>query len=364
MSKAVVLKNVGPIEKLEFNFGEPGITVLVAPNGSGKSLALHAVQAAAAGKGKVPLRDHARKGLVQAFGAKITIGGTCRHTGEFESENLEGRFDIGGLIDPKIKNPEAADAARIKALVSLTGIEADPELFKVHEAFEDWGTIVTEGSLETDDLVEMARRIKRDYDKAGKGCANDAERSDAKAVALQPAEDIDLTATSDAELLSEFTYAVRDELKTMRSDVLAYDLKEGAAADAREQLKGLDPGVDIDALRESIETAEKLRTIHFENAAKMRDEITRLESEASRITDTIDSSLSSIEAEQQRSNVVNLAEAIIVTFSESECPTPADIAQGEKNLAAAQEAQEQGTLIRTARAAAEKAFSLLWYLRA
>ena len=160
MSKTISAENLGPIANLEFALNSPGVTVLVAPNGSGKTILLEAVQAAARGEGKLPLRDRTRKGKVEAFGAIITIGGTCRHTGGFEVSNLEGRFDLAGLVDPRIKTPSAADRSRIKALVSLTGVTASPTMFRNHEAFEDFDTVVTSASLETDDPVEMASKIK------------------------------------------------------------------------------------------------------------------------------------------------------------------------------------------------------------
>lgn len=83
MSKEILAENLGPIEHAQFTLKEPGVTVLTAPNGSGKSILLEAVQAAAVGSGKLPLRDRTKKGRVEAFGAVITIGGTCRHTGQF-----------------------------------------------------------------------------------------------------------------------------------------------------------------------------------------------------------------------------------------------------------------------------------------
>jgi len=50
-------ENLGPITALEFALQSPGVTVLVAPNGSGKSILLEAVQAAARGEGKLPLKE-------------------------------------------------------------------------------------------------------------------------------------------------------------------------------------------------------------------------------------------------------------------------------------------------------------------
>ena len=103
-SKTISAENLGPITALEFALTSPGVTVLVAPNGSGKTILLEAVQAAARGEGKLPLRDRTKKGKVEAFGATVTIGGTCRHTGSFEVTNLEGRVQPGLDLDLQLPN--------------------------------------------------------------------------------------------------------------------------------------------------------------------------------------------------------------------------------------------------------------------
>lgn len=206
----ITAENLGPISALEFALESPGVTVLVAPNGSGKTILLEAVQAAAVGKGKLPLKDRSKRGKVEAFGAHITIGGTCRHTGAFEVTNLEGRFDLAGLVDPQIKAPALADKARIKALVSLTGVAASVDLFRNHEAFESFGKVVKATSVETDDLIEMATKIKDDYDGAARGQEDAAERETGHATALIPPKDLDLQDESDSKILQAAYDEARD----------------------------------------------------------------------------------------------------------------------------------------------------------
>lgn len=211
-SHRIAATNLGPISEAEFFLKSPGVTVLVAPNGSGKTILLESIQAAARGEGKLPLKDRTRKGSVEAFGATITIGGTCRHTGSFEVTNLEGRFDLSALVDPRIKSPAAADKARIKALVSLTGVEADAGLFRRHEAFDDFDSIVTPEALATDDLVEMAAKVKARYDESALSCERRAEREFGQASALVTPSDIDLSEESDESVLQEAYNAARDEV--------------------------------------------------------------------------------------------------------------------------------------------------------
>lgn len=213
MNNAISLDNVGPIEHFEFSGSKPGITVFSGPNGVGKSIFQKAIQAAAAGSGKVPLRDNTPRGEVNAFGATITIGGNCRHTGTFEVLSLNGRFNLAELVDPRIDTPALADAARIKALVSLTGVKADVNLFRKREAFADtFEAVVNPDSFSTDDLVEMAKKIKADYDKAARNSEQSADRENSLASAYVPDEELDLLEESDAQILQSEYNERRDEL--------------------------------------------------------------------------------------------------------------------------------------------------------
>lgn len=239
-SKSVVVENLGPIPYFAFTPKGPGVTILNAPNGSGKSILLGAIQAAATGTGKLPLRDHTREGRVEAFGAVITIGGKCRHTGGFEVTNIEGKFDLAQLVDPQLKTPQAADAARIKALVSLTGVQASPELFRTHEAFQSsFDEVVRPESIETDDLVEMARRIKSDYDQAARVKEATSQRESGHAAALAPPADLDMDEESDRETLEAAYNEARDERTRLTTLEESARSSKAAREKAKQQLDGL-----------------------------------------------------------------------------------------------------------------------------
>jgi energy-coupling factor transporter ATP-binding protein EcfA2 len=96
------------------------VVVLTGRNGSGKSHALEAVSAATTGKGKPPLKDMAKSGVVSVPGVTMTVSRSVRRQGELQVETLEGRLSIADLVDPGFVDPERADAKRIKALVGLS----------------------------------------------------------------------------------------------------------------------------------------------------------------------------------------------------------------------------------------------------
>ncbi|MBK8184740.1 MAG: AAA family ATPase [Candidatus Competibacteraceae bacterium] len=67
--KNIEIKNIGPIASVTIPVPEAGgVVVLTGRNGSGKSHALEAVNAAVSGKGKPPLKDLAKQGSVSAAG--------------------------------------------------------------------------------------------------------------------------------------------------------------------------------------------------------------------------------------------------------------------------------------------------------
>ncbi len=153
---------------------------------------------AARGKGPLPLKDGARKGSLSAFGANIAIGKTTRHAGEFEVLNLEGRFDLADLVDPNVKDPKAADRARIKALVRLTGAVADPDAFLRNSSLYDPDKFIAQESLDADDLLLMARNVKRNYEQAARNAEEEADRLQGREEACREfAKGVDLEVETD-----------------------------------------------------------------------------------------------------------------------------------------------------------------------
>lgn len=220
MGHEISVNNIGPVEKFTFKLDRYGVTVLTAPNGSGKSIILDSMQHAAIGKGKLPLRDGARRGSVDACGAVISVAATTRYQGEFQVQNLESRLPLSELVDPKMKSPEACDKQRIKALVALTGVEANRSLFTSDPIFADFGSVVSDESTATTDLVEMAARVKRDYEAKARESEKEADREEGHARGLEEAsESVDMDAEADADQLQAEYNEARDWLTTLETQI-------------------------------------------------------------------------------------------------------------------------------------------------
>lgn len=356
-SRTISAENLGPITELVFALESPGVTVLVAPNGSGKTILLEAVQAAARGDGKLPLRDRTKRGKVEAFGATITIGGTCRHTGEFEVTNLEGRFDLAGLVDPRIKTPSLADSARIKSLVSLTGVTAAVDLFRQHEAFENFDRVVRAGSTATEDLVEMARKIKGDYDEAARAAEDEAEREIGHADGLKPAADLDLKLQSDAKLLQAEYDAARDSvtrLKTQKEDAERNRVTFERAMKVLADISGDELRTERDELTEQIKAQAAETEKNTDSIEELRLQIEELQTRNRALQSESVTSAAKIATIERQIKLIDEANATIATCK-TDGPLPIEIDSAISDMDAAQSMVEQGALIRQALKDQEKA---------
>lgn len=237
--REITIENIGPIERLTINVPEEGgLCVLRARNGRGKSKALDAIENALGGTGKLEVRDGEAKGSVDAFGVTLTVGRSTRRKGELEVERLSGKYNIEMLVDPGIKNPEAADAARIKALIQIAGIEPDPSRFYAlvggQKQFE---AVVGPAALASGDPVTMAEKIKRDLEQAARKQEEQAVHNEGRSLGYKKsAEGIDINAPSDAlELQEALETAIRRQSE-LQATARAASEWQAAVVTARERL--------------------------------------------------------------------------------------------------------------------------------
>lgn len=175
----IEIENTGPIEKLEIPLPENGgVVVLRGRNGVGKSKALEAIDRLTAGKGKPEPKDGEKHGSVSGLGVTLTVAKAIRAKGVLEVESLEGRLSLAELVDPGIKDHDAADAKRIKAIIALADVEPEIGLLVA----DTWSDYITQQTIESPDLLTMAQRAKsnleagaRDFEKAADDARIDAE---------------------------------------------------------------------------------------------------------------------------------------------------------------------------------------------
>lgn len=195
MTRRVQIDHLGPIEHLEFDVPQNGgLVILRGQNGRGKTTALNAVEAALSGRGRPTASDHAPAtgGSIDVCGVRITVARSVRRRGELEVTSLAGKFDVAALVDPGVQDAGAADARRIKALVALTNVQPDPQMFRELLPLPgEFDSVVKPDSLTGDDVVLMAERVKRDIEAEARKREAEAETLAARALGMRPAESAD-----------------------------------------------------------------------------------------------------------------------------------------------------------------------------
>lgn len=270
--RAVEIENVGPIERLTVPLPPSGVVVLHGRNGAGKSHALAALDSLVSGRGKLPCRDGARSGMVEGVGARLSIGRSTRRTGEAEVATLEGRFDISQLVDPGLKDSEAADKARIKALIQLSGAKADAaEFAALLPEGVSLGSLV-EAAEQSADPVTLAAQIKRALESQARAQEKIAAEKRTEATAIrQNAGGVDDAGPS----LQETEAAIQEALlaeQAVKQKAASVAEQIAAAANARKALAELQAGdtQDVAAVSEMLADAKKrVETIRGERADLM-----------------------------------------------------------------------------------------------
>ncbi len=270
---SIDIENVGPIERIALPIPEDGgVVIFRGRNGTGKSTALDSIDVAVSGRGRLPVRDGAVCGSVKAHGVTLTIGRSVRRNGEAEVECLEGKLSIADLVEPPIKDPQAADAHRLRALLSL--VNAKPNI----EMFTDLadGVELTPETRSSDDLVTMASRVKRDLEvvaRASEGAAENAERDED--AARRAAEGLDVAwAQPQVQVQLALEHAV-EERAALRSRAESRQAAADAATAARGELaeaeslyKGPSAG---DAQARVVSSNESLELAHEALAAAQKE---------------------------------------------------------------------------------------------
>ena|GEM_PF-1769994 len=351
----IILENVGPISHAAIPAKPGHITVLRGSNGTGKTHALSAVNAFASGKdkGSVPLRDGAKKGRVEFGGVRLSVQKVNRMKGELDVATIEGKFSIDDLVSPGVKDPEAADAKSIKALIGLLSPEAAASLFfDLFECQEEFESIVSPDSIKGDDLVKMAAAIKRDLEAKARNTAKTAENHrDNQQSKEKSNEGIDLTAEHDSVTLQtrlEECLQRDTELKNQRTNAMKINQNAAEAktklAEVEENYSGLtleESEKDVNQKREAIEQQQRMIEKVERDLRELKSDLNHLEGEREEAEQYLDNVRS---YEQSTAGWRDAIEAAVDFVN----PSDAILIEADESLAKARVANEQGVRVRDA----------------
>lgn len=351
----IQVKDVGPIEALSLEAKPGTITVLHGPNGSGKSQFLNAADALASGHGKITSRDGTVGGYAEGWGARIKVSrsGANRRSGELSTVAVEDRLNIAQLIDPGIKDPVAADARRLRALIHIAGAEPDIERF-IEASEGDADAIRKAVHVETrekGDIVEMASAFKRDCEKAAREHESQAAKYRQEAESLEAANDgIDLDAPHDADQLQgQWREADRraTELRDRRQMALNRAERQRQAREKIEAIRAEYDGPSVEHARDALEEASNNRFNQQEVVDRLQERL----ADAQRELDELSSREREAKGELAAAKSV---EQTIASWQEQldadaeEIPSEQDVADAEQAAQEASNAVEEGVRVREA----------------
>jgi ABC-type cobalamin/Fe3+-siderophores transport system ATPase subunit len=357
MLKEVTINDIGPIADFHFTMEQGKITRLLGRNGLGKTRGLDAIETLTSGqtKGTVEHRDGAARGVVQAFGATLRVAKSPRYGGELEVQSLEGRFSVVDLVDPKLKDRGAADAKRIKALVQLTGAEANPALFHklVPGGEKEFNQLVSTNATSATDLVLMAARIKSDLEARARVVEDDAKKEVTRAESARAAaETVDLTATDDSNKLAEdLELASAEEARLKAERRAALDAKaqsqeaQRALADAETNYQGMTVAfAEVQAQAAARGRTDADQAVRAAEAALLRAQ--QAQSEAVLLHNV---AIKEHQAAREHDEMIQKWRAAVVAGDVTQGVTDEQLAEATADVVAAREALEQGTLVREAK---------------
>lgn len=354
MTDTIEIKDVGPVDRVRIPVPEDGgVVVLRGRNGSGKTKTLQAVEAAATGRGGLTVRDGQLRGSVDAFGVSLRVGRATRRTGELEVETLDGRFNVADVVDPGLKSHEAADAKRIKALVQVAGVKADPALFyQLVGGKQEFTAVVSGAAVETDDLIVMADRIKRDLEGAARKEEDQARHAHAASEAARSAaEGVDVTAEDDSQVLQQRLEQAVAQRASLESQAETATKRHEEAERAAERLRVLSsdyagPSVekarqDELAAQQEVQTAREIVQLVEAQLREVKQDLRDAESKAKWANQTR-------AAAEEHEELIAECKAI----AQGDLPQPVSterLEQAAAGVSQARSAVEQGAVVRRAK---------------
>lgn len=354
--ESIVIEDVGPIFKLTIPVpANGGVVVLRGGNGTGKTSALKAADTLVnKRKGDPPpVRDGAETCSISGFGAILNVGRRMSHLGELEITKIDG-LGLEDFVNPGLKDPEASDSKRIKALVTLSNVKPDPGAFyALLGSQEEFEKHVSSEALEGEDLITVTGAVKRQLEKASRNFNDTFEKAmkqyDAGRLSIG---DTDLEAPDDEHVLSENFQKAGRKKQSLETAKSIYNKSLRRQREAREKLEYAKlswPGKTIEQSREDYAACQT-------ETQEARRKVSSLEEQLRQAKVFLDTCVAH---EENEKTMLQQAEQIQLTMTawqqtvDSTLPDPVneeDLEEADKELNLTKSAMENGVLVRKAKA--------------
>lgn len=360
MSRVIEITDVGAIKHVSIPIPEDGgFVVLRGTHGVGKSTALRVTESLASGNGTLEKRDGSIEGKVSGFGASMTVKKVVRRSGqpEIAVDSLVGRLSLADIVDPHIKDPAAADAYRIKALLEIAG--AKPDAADFHEIVggtHEFYRIV--GDVPATSAVELAAKVKRAVEKSAREVEASADKAAGEAAAFRKEsagfEGVELR--DPAELQADLEDAIRREstIKANAAQASRNDNERKAARMGLGAAKAAYTGPTVDEAEGVLADTSAAVRAASQKVAQLTKELVeaqQAEAEAERAEELAEHAL--LRAKGHESDMA--AWQATLDAPGIAAPTEGELAGAAEAVAIARREIEQQTLARKARAAEQSA---------
>lgn len=260
----IVVDHVGPVERFEARLTGYGVHELRGTKGQGKTTVLDSVDLLQGRRVSLTVTDGFLVGTVSGLNTTCYVGGKKRRKGKPNINSLDfERFGLADVVSPQVKDPEAADIQRIKALVSLRGVEAEPaDYYDLADGRANLEALLPPEKLQTDDPVLLASRVKEAME--AKARIHEAtakhEHTHAESHKLR-AEGVDLTAEADAQVLQDRMNVAKTRQLSLQQQRKAHADDVRRRQEAQERLAAAESNWTGPTLQQASQELERARQV-------------------------------------------------------------------------------------------------------
>ncbi len=338
--RTIVAENAGPCERVVIPVpADGGVVLLQGRNGRGKSKTLQAIDSIITGKQPPGVKRGAARGKISGLGITINLSQRTTRKGSLEVESMADKFGVSQLIDPGVKDPEAADARRIKALLNIAGGEVTPEEWRA-VCGESWTDDMTD--LIDEDPVETAARLAKHLQGVARDLEKSADDLETRAKVLRESAGEHKVEITEEEANKRLEEAIRTDSRLKATAKAGEDAKK-RQEQACEQLAAMrkamnESGGTVESLRAEYAVASKLLSDTDARITALESELTKAKAERGKLLDDVAEKNKRIgEATQRDSLMSKLQTAIdanIVTVATEALEQAAGEVEAAKRLSA------------------------------